>query len=316
MRIRHALLSSAVSISLSIGLAPPANAQSFFQKLFGFGSSSPMPSAVRPPAQTIPAQRFYNRLRRLPQSRIDEEAEEDIGPPDSGGPYRTMCVRACDGYYFPVRHNAWRRNFAPDAKSCRNACGGEGRLFYYSLNGGSVDAMVDLAGRAYKDLPHAYGYRKALVSGCTCKPVPWSYEEAARHRRYEEEEAATLRQAGLQTSSAEEDVKDGEVGAAANDPQDASQAKGEGQPTVPAPGHAAAAPTAAEDDQKPVPPTQEPVIAQEAVPVREVPMAQPLRRRKARVLNTPLRKAAYKEGFGFTLFSPQKSKFVWPGDRR
>lgn len=194
MRIRHALLSCAVSLTLSIGLAPPAVAQSFFQKLLGFGSSAPAPAVVQPPPRSIPAYRFQPRYERRLQSRPEVAAEDDeFGPPDSGGPYRTMCVRACDGFYFPLRHNAWRRNFQSDAKSCRSACGEEAKLFYYSLRGGSVETMTDLAGRAYKDLPHAFGYRKALVSGCTCKPVPWSYEEAARHQTYAAAEAQTMR---------------------------------------------------------------------------------------------------------------------------
>jgi Protein of unknown function (DUF2865) len=189
MRIRQALTSCAVSIALSIALAPPAVAQSFFQKLFGFGSGQATPQATaRPQSRVIPSHRFEYRPR--PNQQSYPGSDDEIGPPDSGGPYRTMCVRSCDGFFFPLRHNAKRRNFAADAMSCRSACGTEARLFYYSLNGGSTETMVDLAGRKYKDLPHAFGYRKALVQGCACKPVPWSYEEAARHRQYEAADAA------------------------------------------------------------------------------------------------------------------------------
>jgi hypothetical protein len=44
--------------------------------------------------------------------------------------------------------------------------------------------MVDLSGRSYASLPNAFRYRKALVEGCSCKPAPWSVEEAARHQGY------------------------------------------------------------------------------------------------------------------------------------
>lgn len=193
LRWHHALLSSAVSVACSILLAPPAIAQSFFQKLLGFDSAPPA-AVARPQARTMPAYKFRNRAVPRPAPR-DEGAEGDediIGPPDSGGPYRTMCVRACDGFYFPLRHNARRRNFAQDAKSCRAACGEEARLFYYPVQAGSVQTMVDLAGRPYKSLPTAFGYRKALVNGCSCKPAPWTYEAAARHRSYAEEEKELL----------------------------------------------------------------------------------------------------------------------------
>ena len=218
MRIRQALTSCAVSIALSISMAPPAVAQSFFQKLFGFGGGqSARQLPARPQTQTIPSHRFEYRPRPYQQSYPG--SDDEIGPPDSGGPYRTMCVRSCDGFYFPLRHNAKRRNFAADAKSCRAACGTEARLFYYSLNGGSTETMIDLAGRNYKELPHAFGYRKALVQGCACKPVPWSYEEAARHRQYEAVDAATnpgeLQKTNASGKSAE---------AVSQEPSDAEQA--------------------------------------------------------------------------------------------
>lgn len=149
---------------------------------------------ARPQARHIPAYRFRPRAapRHAPRQDAAEDDDAIIGPPDSGGPYRTMCVRACDGFYFPLRHNARRRNFAQDARSCRAACGDEAKLFYYPVHAGSVQTMVDLAGRPYKDLPVAFGYRKALVDGCTCKPAPWTYQEAARHRSYAEEEKELL----------------------------------------------------------------------------------------------------------------------------
>lgn len=174
----------AISCAGVLALAPAAQAQSFFKKLFGFGSGAASQAPeTRGPARPMPSIRFQSRSVRRWHS-LPQVAEEEIGPPDSGGPYRTMCVRSCDGFYFPIRHNARRRNFAADVKSCRNACGDEARLFYFPETGGSADTMTDLAGRPYADLPNAFAYRKALVSGCTCKPAPWSREEAARHQSY------------------------------------------------------------------------------------------------------------------------------------
>ncbi|MGE3515555.1 MAG: DUF2865 domain-containing protein [Hyphomicrobium sp.] len=186
LRIRHVLLSWAVSTTCSIALAPPAVAQSHFQNLFGFGGKPSAPAQARPAGRSLPAYRFRYHSRRSYQRDFAPD-DEVIGPPDSGGPYRTMCVRSCDGFYFPLRHNAMQSNFAQDVKSCRVACGDEAHLYYYPVRGGSVDTMVDLAGQSYKDMPNAYNYRKALVSGCSCKPAPWSYEAVARHNRYAEE---------------------------------------------------------------------------------------------------------------------------------
>ncbi len=317
MRIRQALLSGAVSISLSISMAPPAVAQSFFQKLFGLGGGQQVPQApARPQTHTIPSHRFDYRPRPYQQSR-PEDIDGEIGPPDSGGPYRTMCVRSCDGYFFPLRHNAKRRNFAADAKSCRSACGTEARLFYYSLNGGSTETMADLSGRKYKDQPHAFGYRKALVQGCSCKPVPWSYEEAARHRQYEESDAVAV--ADNNSVASKEAELPGEPAsssvakvAAATDisetpklPDDpALPANDQNSDTAPAEQKTAA--------------TDVPNPAETYEPIRIKAEKAVLRRRKFRDTRVVVKRTTFQPVYqptsGSSLFAPSKSKYRWPGD--
>ncbi len=100
------------------------------------------------------------------------------------GTYRTLCVRLCDGYYFPISFATTRSGLADDADKCSASCGAEARLFYYPNPGGAVETMTDLTGMAYSVLPNAFKYRKTLVSGCQCRLEPWSEAELARHRGY------------------------------------------------------------------------------------------------------------------------------------
>lgn len=299
MRIRQALASCALSITMSIALAPPAVAQSFFQKLFGLGGGQSAPQMpVRPQTQTIPSHRFDYRPRPYQQSRPDD-VDGEIGPPDSGGPYRTMCVRSCDGYFFPLRHNAKRRNFESDAKSCRAACGTEARLFYYSLNGGSTESMIDLAGRKYKELPHAFGYRKALVQGCACKPVPWSYEEAARHRQYEdaEFEAAAVIGGAPADRSNEQAAVDGGVTSTSETGHIPTSAGGDTVSTAEQVSSEIAAPQHLET----------------YAPIRVKPAKAAIRRRKVKYARSFSRRVAFQPSSqtapGFLNFGPSKSKY-------
>lgn len=108
----------------------------------------------------------------------------------SADPYTTMCVRSCDGFYFPLRQNAHPEFFARDAQTCASECGSEARLFYFPLYGGNPATMIDLAGRKYAEEPNAFAFRKAVTAGCACKPAPWSKEAAERHRKYVAEEKA------------------------------------------------------------------------------------------------------------------------------
>lgn len=105
-------------------------------------------------------------------------------PWQSGGTYRTVCVRLCDGYYFPISFSTTRGRLAGDEQACRSRCTSDARLFYYPTGGGSPETMVDLRGRAYKDLATAFVYRTRYDKSCQCRPDPWSDEARERHAMY------------------------------------------------------------------------------------------------------------------------------------
>ena len=83
--------------------------------------------------------------------------------------YRTMCVRTCDGYYFPVSFSTVPEKFASDEQSCQALCPGTPvALYVYRNPGANTDAMVSLDGRPYTALPTAYRFRKEFDAACTC----------------------------------------------------------------------------------------------------------------------------------------------------
>jgi hypothetical protein len=94
--------------------------------------------------------------------------------------YRTMCVRLCDGYYWPVSYSATKREFARDSEICQRSCDSPVALYAHRNLGEEVESMVDLQGRPYIALDTAFMYRAAYNEGCKCRPHPW--EEAARQR--------------------------------------------------------------------------------------------------------------------------------------
>ena len=163
------------SILLGLGLccsaAPVSQAQSIFQSIFGdLLTSSPKRSA-----STLPRSRAY--WQNGPYSSGGHYQSS------SGGYYRTVCVRTCDGYYFPIRSSASRGHFRRDAAACESRCNGA-QLYYLPKYSEDVERMLDLSGRRYDQLENAFVYRKKLINGCTCRPMPWSATERARHQRY------------------------------------------------------------------------------------------------------------------------------------
>lgn len=88
--------------------------------------------------------------------------------------YRTLCVRLCDGYYFPISFSTLPSHFAQDAESCSSRCAAPAELYYYPNPGGTPDQSVALKTQeAYTQMKQAFRYRKEYVKGCSCKAAEY-----------------------------------------------------------------------------------------------------------------------------------------------
>ena len=103
----------------------------------------------------------------------EEEAAQPEGPVyrsiDPNGRYRSVCVRTCDGFFFPVSYQTYASHLAQDASVCQSSCAAPAELYVYRNPGQEIDQAISLNGTAYSDLPAAFKYRKEYVTGCSCK---------------------------------------------------------------------------------------------------------------------------------------------------
>ncbi|TIP74755.1 MAG: DUF2865 domain-containing protein [Mesorhizobium sp.] len=85
---------------------------------------------------------------------------DDIGQPR--GEFRTMCVRTCDGYFFPMSNAASLGDFERDQKNCDSSCPGTEMHVFYTRGFGddSADMTSSVTGRPYSELPTAYLYKQ------------------------------------------------------------------------------------------------------------------------------------------------------------
>ena len=178
-----------VVIGLLAGMSfvPPAHAQGWLDFLFNAPPSRQrMPTVYRrgihSPHRSAPGgyDGYSSSRGRLPyrQSRRWR------------GHYRTVCVRLCDGYYFPIGHGVSRSSFYDDANACQAQCpASEARLFHMPASHSRIEAAVDHSGLQYSSLENAFLYRKRHVKNCTCQPKPWAVEAMVRHENYAAEEA-------------------------------------------------------------------------------------------------------------------------------
>jgi hypothetical protein len=97
------------------------------------------------------------------------------------GSYRTICVRTCDGFYYPISFAADPNRFAEDEKVCRRSCpAAEVMLFAHRNPGEDVSQAVSLGGQPYSALPNAFKYRQAFDNGCSCRQPGESWAKALK----------------------------------------------------------------------------------------------------------------------------------------
>ncbi|MEO1793100.1 MAG: DUF2865 domain-containing protein, partial [Pseudomonadota bacterium] len=103
--------------------------------------------------------------------------------------YRTLCVRLCDGYYFPVSFSTLPNYFDRDAEACQQRCAAPTGLYYYQNPGSSIDQMVSVSDNStYTQLNTAFKYRKEFVKGCSCKTEEYIPQGVAVERAAESAE--------------------------------------------------------------------------------------------------------------------------------
>ncbi|HUU25466.1 MAG TPA: DUF2865 domain-containing protein [Methyloceanibacter sp.] len=90
------------------------------------------------------------------------------------GRYRSVCVRLCDGFYYPISYSTYGSQLAQDADKCQANCAAPAELYVYSNPGQEIEQAISLSGSAYMDLPVALRYRKEYVNGCSCKQTEYN----------------------------------------------------------------------------------------------------------------------------------------------
>lgn len=112
-----------------------------------------------------------------PDSKTRAEAQEAaLGAafvPSPSGQFRTMCVRTCDGYFFPMSNAATVSDFQRDQNRCEAGCPGTEMQVFYSrgLTGDPAAMISSRTGRPYSELPAAFFYKRPdrpLPQGCGC----------------------------------------------------------------------------------------------------------------------------------------------------
>ena len=103
----------------------------------------------------------------------------DMGP--QSGTFRTVCVRICDGAYFPVSFATYQARFQDDEKPCKALCpASEATLFTYRNPGEDINQAVSVSGQPYLQLPNAFKFRTEFNPSCACKAAGQTWFDALK----------------------------------------------------------------------------------------------------------------------------------------
>jgi hypothetical protein len=133
-----------------VNVAPPSGPGNFLQNLFGNnnGNNPNAPGA-------------------------------DFGP--QSGTYRTVCVRSCDGAYFPISFATVPARFPDDEKTCKALCpAADATLYAYRNPGEDMNQAVSISGQPYSASPNAFRYRQEFNPTCACKAAGQTWSDALK----------------------------------------------------------------------------------------------------------------------------------------
>jgi hypothetical protein len=105
------------------------------------------------------------------------------GATGPSGTFRTVCVRTCDGFYYPISAATTPARFADDEKTCRQSCpAAEVQLFSHRNTGeGMNEAVSVITQQPYTSLPNAFRYRTSLDASCSCKRPGETWSQALKN---------------------------------------------------------------------------------------------------------------------------------------
>lgn len=120
------------------------------------------------------------------ESLFGNNNNNPVAPPGAdlgaqSGTYRTVCVRSCDGAYFPISFATVPGRFPDDEKTCRALCpAAEATLYSYRNPGEDMNQAVSINGQSYSSSPNAFRYRQEFNPSCACKAAGQTWSDALK----------------------------------------------------------------------------------------------------------------------------------------
>lgn len=154
--------------------ASPDDRPGILERLFGNRTEVPVEAYPRPGVAPPGIQPFDDSLR-------SEEGESDGEPRRRRGGSVAVCVRTCDGFFFPVNFEGLRaRDEYEDV--CNTLCPAAQTKVYFMSYGGSIEDAAARDGEPYSSLPNARKYQENRDLSCQCKAPGQTWASAMKDK--------------------------------------------------------------------------------------------------------------------------------------
>ena len=153
-------------------LHAPSGPGNVFEALFGGIARLGAPSEQEPQTDA----RFEDRGEE-PRNGQSGQPGEKGGVQAHSGSY-AVCVRTCDGSFFPVSYSGAGSRSDSLEDVCRSLCPNADMALYSFPFGGTIEEAESPSGEPYANLPNASKFEKAYDPSCSCRRKGESWAEA------------------------------------------------------------------------------------------------------------------------------------------
>ena len=134
-------------------------------------------SKARSADRDVERRRIKRYTLKMPYEIDAPRDTDNFYSSSGGGSYRTLCVRSCDGFYFPISFDATQSDLERDDMICQSLCPSAGaELYFHRSSDPDTKNMMSLAGEPYSEHPAAFRYRTQYDENCSCKRSGMTFE--------------------------------------------------------------------------------------------------------------------------------------------
>jgi hypothetical protein len=123
-----------------------------------------------------PRQRGLDGIFGREEPYVDPRTEQERRSERRAGSGRPVCVRLCDGYFFPLANTGGNRDSAQ--QMCQAQCPAVPTQLFFITGDSELARAVGADGTPYTSLPNAFRYRTTYDETCSCRVEGQSWAEA------------------------------------------------------------------------------------------------------------------------------------------